>query len=124
MSNESDVILELEREWCRKLQEKDVDWIVNLFAKEGRQFPPGGDIVSGSAALRTAWETLANTDGLEMTWDSTEAHVAASGDMAYDFGAVTKKLPDGHVQAAKYVIVWIRVAGQWKVAADIFNSNS
>jgi ketosteroid isomerase-like protein len=121
---ESNVILALERQWCQKLQEKDIDWIVNLFADQGRQFPPNAEPVVGSQALRTAWEAMANTEGLEISWEPAEAHVSTSGDMAYDFGTGTIKTPDGRVQAAKYVVVWLRQGGEWKVAMDMFNTNT
>jgi ketosteroid isomerase-like protein len=127
MSNtatESNVILELERQWSQKLQEKDVDWIVNLFTNEGRQFPPNAEPVVGSEALRAAWETMANTKGLEVSWEPTEAHVSASSDMAYDFGTAKITTPDGQTQTGKYLVVWVRQEGEWKVAMDMFNTNT
>ena len=121
---DAEVIIQLEREWLRKLKAKDVDWIVSLFAKEGRQFPPGAVPVVGSSALRAAWKAMANTEGLEVTWEPTVANVSAAGDMAFDFGTATIKTPDGRTQAAKYVVVWVRQDGDWKVAVDMFNTNS
>lgn len=115
--------MDLEREWARRFQQKDVDWIVNLFAEDGQQFAPGIDPVVGKEALRTAWETLANTDGLELTWEPTAAHVAASGEMAYDYGTATLKTPDGRIRPAKYVAVWTRRDGTWRVTMDMFNAN-
>jgi uncharacterized protein (TIGR02246 family) len=123
VQEESRPILALERQWCEKLQEKDVDWIVNLFAEEGRQFPPNAEPVVGPQALRAAWEAMANTEGLRVSWEPAQAHVSASGDMAYDFGTGSITTPDGRVQAAKYVVVWVRRDGEWKVAVDMFNTN-
>ncbi len=127
MSNSSadaEAILQLEREWSRRLKTKDVDWIVDLFATNGRQFPPGNEAVVGRDALRAAWEQLANTEGLEISWEPSEAHVSSAGDMAYDFGTATIRAPDGRLLGAKYVVVWVREEGKWKVAADIFNNNA
>jgi uncharacterized protein (TIGR02246 family) len=124
IAKESNAILALERQWCQKLKEKDVDWIVNLFAEQGRQFPPNAEPVVGAQALRAAWEAMANTEGLEVSWEPAEAHVAASGDMAYDFGAGTITTPDGRIQPAKYLVVWVRQNGEWKVAADMFSTNA
>jgi len=121
---ESSVILALERQWCRKLQERDVDWIVSLFARHGRQFPPNAEPVVGPEALRSAWNAMAHTEGLTVSWEPEEAHVAASGDMAYDFGTGTIATADGHVHGAKYVVVWVRQDGEWKVAVDAFNANT
>lgn len=117
-------IMELEREWCRRVQSGDVDWVVDHFAENGLQFPPGSGVVSGKENLREAWKALAQTEGFELSWAPTEAHVSASNDMAYVHGAAKIKTPDGAVQAAKYVIVWVKEGGEWKIAADIFNTNS
>jgi ketosteroid isomerase-like protein len=124
VATESNVILDLEREWFKKLKEKNSDWIVNLFAADGRQFPPGAEPVVGPKALHAAWEAMAHTEGFEVSWEPTEAHVSASGDMAYDFGAATIRTPDGRAEAAKYLVVWVRRGGEWKVAVDMFNTNS
>jgi ketosteroid isomerase-like protein len=123
-ATEANVILELERQWSKKLQEKDIDWIVNLFTNDGRQFPPNSEPVVGLEALRVAWETMVSTTGLEVSWEPTEAHVSASGDMAYDFGTAMITTPDGQTQAAKYLVVWVRQNGEWKVAVDMFNTNT
>ena len=52
--------------------------------------------------------------------------VSTSGDLALDRG--TYKLavaPKGTAQTdtGKYVVVWRKVGGEWKAAADIFNSD-
>lgn len=119
-----DEILALEREWCARLKSRDIDWIVNLFHPEGLQLPPGGEAVKGAAALRAAWQALANTEGLEIDWEPAAARVSAAGDMAYDYGAATIRTPDGRRQPAKYAVVWVRRDGAWKVALDIFNANA
>ena len=43
---------------------------------------------------------------------------------AYDFGNGTITTPDGKIQTAKYVVVWVHRDGKWKVAVDMFNANS
>ena len=59
---------------------------------------------------------------LDARWESTEAHVSASGDMAYDIGTVTINTPEGPIPA-KYVVIWVRQDGEWKVAVDMFSNN-
>jgi ketosteroid isomerase-like protein len=43
--------------------------------------------------------------------------------MAYDYGTASMTFPDGAVQSMKYLVVWVREDGEWKVAADMFNAN-
>jgi ketosteroid isomerase-like protein len=120
---EADVIMELEREWSRKFTEGDVDWIIDLHAADARQLPPGADWIVGADALRAAWEGMSNTEGLEISWEPTGAHVSPDGGMAYDYGTVSMTTADGKTTSMKYLVVWTRVGDEWKVAADMFNAN-
>ena len=43
--------------------------------------------------------------------------------MAYIYGEANINLPDGQDEGAKYVIVWVKEGADWKIAADIFNTN-
>ncbi len=116
---EAAAIMALEREWSAQIQEKDLEWIVNLHATNGRQFPPNAEPVGGHEALRVQWEAMFDLDA---AWESDEAHVSASGDMAYDFGTVTINTPEGPMPF-KYLVAWVREDGEWKVAVDMFSSN-
>ena len=116
---EAAAIMALEREWSAKFQEKDLEWIVNLHAANARQFPPNAEPVVGHEALRVQWEALFD---LDVAWEPVEARVSASGDMAYDFGTVTINTSDGPMPS-KYLVVWVREDGEWKVAVDMFSPN-
>ena len=55
-----------------------------------------------------------------------DVYALGSGDLAYDVGTYTLSFdgPDGKVtDTGKYVTVWTKVDGEWKVAADIGNSD-
>ncbi len=119
---EAEVLMALQREWSARLAAGDVDWIMDLHAEDAWQLPPNAAPVSGHDALRSVWEGMAWTEGLEISWEPTLARVAASGDMAYDIGRATIAGPGGRVEA-KYLVVWVRREGRWKVAADMFSFN-
>jgi ketosteroid isomerase-like protein len=121
--SEAQKIIKLEKMWSDKFSEGDLKWIVSLHATNAIQLPPGGEMIQGKEALKAAWEGMINTEGLEISWESIEAHVSESGDMAYDFGTVMIKNPDGSKVASKYLVVWTKENGEWKVIADMFNSN-
>lgn len=116
-------ILELEREWSRRFGAGDVEWIVARHAEDGRLMPPNAEAAVGREAIRQAWAGMATTEGLALSWEPTEARVSSSGDMAYDIGTYTMTTPDGRTDTGKYVVVWVKQNGEWKIAADIFNSN-
>jgi len=63
---------------------------------------------------------------VNLTFAPTSIVVASGGDMAYDIGTYNLSFDSdkGPVKdAGKYVVVWKKVDGDWKVAAGIFNSN-
>jgi ketosteroid isomerase-like protein len=66
------------------------------------------------------------TPGFELTFAPEQIVVSSSGDMALDRGTYRLSVaPDGtkQVDTGKYVVVWRKVDGQWKAAADIINSD-
>jgi ketosteroid isomerase-like protein len=64
--------------------------------------------------------------GLKVTFGPTSVHESASGDLAYEVGtwATGFDTPAGrHDDHGKYIVVWRKIEGAWKVMADIFNSD-
>ena len=114
-------IMELERNWSSKFAEKDIDWIAALHAPKARQLPPNAPAVIGTEAIRAAWQGMADTEGLSLTWEPISASVSQDGSMAYDIGRGTQITPDGKSIPVKYVVVWERRDGQWKVVVDMFS---
>jgi ketosteroid isomerase-like protein len=61
-----------------------------------------------------------------LTFEPTRIAVAQAGDVAYDIGTYSLAFDGGQGPVrdrGKYVVVWRKVSGDWKVAADIFNSD-
>jgi ketosteroid isomerase-like protein len=120
---EAEAIMALDREWSSAAEEGDLESVMSIHAADAIQMPPNAAPVVGAEALRAAWEGMINTDGLSVSWEPTAAFVSASGDMAWDYGTATLTSPDGTTTPMKYLVVWKRENGEWKVAADIFNAN-
>ena len=88
----------------------------------GVQLPEGMGPVVGQEALRASWDAFAAMEDFDVSWEPTAAFVSPDGNMAYDYGTTSATTPDGTVPG-KYLVVWVKVDGEWKVAADIFNSS-
>ena len=60
-----------------------------------------------------------------LTWQPEEAEVSAHGDMAYTWGNYNfhGKTADSRSSSGKYVTVWKKQDGEWKVAVSSSNAN-
>ncbi|MCH6548145.1 MAG: DUF4440 domain-containing protein, partial [Gemmatimonadetes bacterium] len=115
-----------DREWVAAVAVGDTLAIANLYAEDGYFMPPNGPRVDGRGAIRSAWAGMFQMPNLSLTFTPTDIVIADAGDMAYDIGTYNLGLdgPDGRIEDnGKYLVVWQKVNGEWKIMADIFNSD-
>jgi uncharacterized protein (TIGR02246 family) len=113
-------------QWLALIRDHDAAAVSNLYTADGAMMAPGAPIAQGQPALEKAWSGLMQMPGFGLTFEADQILVASGGDMALDRGTYRLSLdgPDGATKdIGKYVVVWRNVDGQWKVAADIFNSD-
>ncbi len=118
---ESAAIMALEGKWSDMYSAGDLDGITALLASNSILIASGEQVVVGADNVRRATETMLAAGSEGVSWQSDAAFVAPSGDMAYDYGTATTRLPDGSTVEGKYLVVWTREDGEWKIAADMFN---
>lgn len=116
-------IMDLERESYRRFAAGDLEGLTDLFADDVLLFNPGTELLRGKQHELAALQEASKVDGLEMSWEATEARISKSEDMAWAHGTIRVKTPDGRLQLEKYLTVWMKVAGQWKLVAQVRNSN-
>lgn len=106
----------------------DVDAIMAQYAPEAVLLPPGGPRMEGSAEIRPMFEAWVE-EGLpsSMTLTTGNVTVASSGDYAYAVGSfsLSGTAPDGSEwgDEGKYLAVWKNTDGDWRMVADIWNSD-
>lgn len=122
-STSVDEIMELERETCRRFQAGEIDWAIDQFADDFVLLNQGAEILIGKKHEHKALIEASNTEGFELSWEPTAAHVSASEDLAYVYGMINVKTPDGAELSQKYVTIWKKIDGEWKLALQISNSN-
>ena len=75
-----------------------------------------------------AWnQTFAFPGYTGVTWTPERILVAASGDLASDYGRIetTWRSPTGlNTEVDKYLTVWKKVDGKWKVLYDTYATNA
>ena len=99
--------------------------IAALYTGTAIAMPPDGPIVRGQDGIRQLWATVIKDMGLkDVTLKTVELEV--NGDVACEVGQATLDLmPPGSQRTTaslKYVVVWQRVGGQWRLHRDIWNS--
>lgn len=119
-------IRKINEQWLALIRKHDAAAVSRLYASDGAMMAPGAPIAQGQPALEKAWSGLMKMPGFGLTFKADQIIVASGGDMALDRGTYQLSI-DGPTGATKdigkYVVVWRNVEGQWKVAADIFNSD-
>jgi uncharacterized protein (TIGR02246 family) len=125
LASEEKTIRELAARWQKALLDRDAAGQAAMFAPDGIEYhdrqPP---LVGPSAIL--AWEQKAasNHPKAVITTTTNEIRISASGDLAVQSGEgrITGLGADGEdhsVRTQRFVTVWKKVNGEWKVAHDI-----
>lgn len=112
--------------WLQLVKAKDAAGIAALYADDGAVMPPNAPIGKGHAAIQQTWAALMQTPGFDLTFTPEQILVSSSGDMALDRGTYRLAMAPGGkamTDTGKYVVVWRKVDGKWRAAADIFNSD-
>ena len=104
---------------------QDPDRLASLYTANAMALPPDGPIVRGQDGIRELWATVIKDMGLrDATLKTIELDL--NGDSACEVGRATLDLtPPGGQRATatvKYVVVWQRASGQWRLHRDIWNS--
>jgi uncharacterized protein (TIGR02246 family) len=119
-------IRDLEQQWAEAVEERDLEAIVGLFAEDGQIMPPNARSVSGREPIAEAWQGILDLPELEFSFAPTAVKVAGSGDMAYVVGTyqLAYQGEEARVEdAGKYVDVWEKIDGEWKVVIETYNSD-
>jgi uncharacterized protein (TIGR02246 family) len=112
--------------WIELAKAKDARTIAGLYTEDGALMPPNAPISKGRDDIEKTWAAMMQAPGFELDIIPERIVVSSSGDMAFDRGAYRLTVaPDGKKQTdtGKYVVVWRKVDGEWKAAADIINSD-
>lgn len=98
----------------------DAAGLAAMYAKGAKVLPPNGTIIESDPGILELWRSFIGS-GAKLSLGTT--FVDGRGDLAYEVGTYSITTPDGGKDTGKFVVVWKRQNGVWKIAADIWNSD-
>jgi uncharacterized protein (TIGR02246 family) len=109
------------RQLIDAFRRRDAAGCASLYTAHGAMLPPNADIAWGRQAIQAVWQGIFDA-GLTDFRDET-LEVESAGDLAYGMGRYTLYAGENAVDTGKYVLIWKREAGQWRIHRDIVNSS-
>ncbi|MFV3074067.1 SRPBCC family protein [Niveispirillum fermenti] len=93
--------------------------VANYYTDTPRVIMPDSPMLSGRAAITAMFAELMKVNA---ACRLHQVDVYAAGDLAYELSeaTVTPRDPAAPVLAVRYIIIWRRVAGEWRVSIDFF----
>ncbi|HCM75769.1 MAG TPA: hypothetical protein DIS90_05280 [Cytophagales bacterium] len=101
----------------------DFESLANSYTADAKILPPGAGIIEGREAIKKRWIL---PDGVRILLHKvTPSEITVQGNWAYDLGyyegKTRKKNGEEVAWKGKYLIVWKKETGTWKMYADAWN---
>jgi uncharacterized protein (TIGR02246 family) len=114
-------ITKLSQAWQAAYNAADATALAALYSPDATVMPPGGEPVTGSAAIKAFFAGDVATGA---TNTLTISDVVGSADLAVEIGKWVAQAKDGkHLDHGSYVTVYRKVSGGWKIYRDTWNSS-
>jgi uncharacterized protein (TIGR02246 family) len=110
------------RKWEAAADRGDGAAVAALYTSDAQLLPPKSDFVRGTQAIGRFWQAVfdSGVKGVSLT----TLEVESCGDTAHEVGKVELRGADGKIlDQAKYVVVWKKEGGSWKLHRDIWTSS-
>ena len=110
--------------WVQDLRTKQLEPILKLYAPDAVFLQPNGERITGSADLRTLFQTIMATFNSDLILHSQ--NLQTSGDLAYDSGDFQETLTNIATGAkittkGSYIIIFKRKpSGGWQIVQHVF----
>ena len=106
---------------------RDTNALANMYAEDAHLLAPNMPRADGRDAIRQSWAGFMAIPGVELTGTANTKLISEAGDMVVELGTYVSKWQGagGRVEAdnGKYVTVYKKVNGEWKIVVDTYNSD-
>jgi uncharacterized protein (TIGR02246 family) len=101
---------------------RDAAAVAELYAPGAQVLPPHSDFVTGAEAIRQFWQGAMDMGIRQAKLETVE--VESTDNTAVEVGRFTLFLEGGkQADAGKYLVVWKKQGGTWKLYRDIWNTS-
>ena len=99
----------------------DFAGVASLYTEDASALPPGAPMVKGRAAIEAMWMGAAQQAGDPKLTTLDVKPLGPSAAREIGTFSLKTKGPTPQEVTGKYVVVWEKVGGEWKLAVDIWN---
>ena len=100
----------------------DAAAVASHYTIAAQVLPPNGDVVRGREAIARFWKGV--MDGGVKGVKLTVVEAESTGGTAHEVGTYALTGEDGKtLDTGKYIVIWKRDGGEWKIHRDIWNSS-
>ena len=115
-------------DWSAAAQSKQADAWLAFYADDAVVLPPNQAMATSKGEIRKSITDLLALPDLSVSWQTTKAEAARSGDLAYTYGTYELTSNDAQGNATtdhgKYSEIWKKQAdGSWKCIVDMWSSD-
>lgn len=115
-------IADANRTFMETFARGDAAGLAALYSSAPRLLPPGSEMVSDRRGIQSVWQGA--MDGGVKRAELSTLELEQHGDTRNEIGRYRLYGADGQlVDQGKYLVVWTREGGDWKLHWDIWNSS-
>lgn len=115
----------LDRQFAAAIDRGDAAAAAGLYTEDARFLPPNSDAVVGRDAIQAFIRRMIESGAHDFQFMQAEVHVM--GEIAYDRGEIQSSVQpekgEPMTSKSKYLCIWTRENGEWKIDVCIFNSS-
>lgn len=121
-SNIRAAIEDVGKEFSAHVKKGDAAAIAGMYSSTAKVLPPNGELTEGRANIQRLWQGAFDSGMRDLSFEVLE--VEKKGDSVYEVGKYSVKDAAGkEVDRGKYIVIYKREGGKWKLHRDIWNSS-
>jgi uncharacterized protein (TIGR02246 family) len=122
MANIREAIVAADERFVAAFNGGDAAAVAAFYTEQGQLLPPNAEPMTGKQAIQAFWQGAMDAGIKEATIETLE--VEPHGDTAIEVSKYTLHAEGGQeLDAGKFIVIWKREGGEWRLHRDIFNSS-